>query len=113
MPPDRRPPKLEARLYRSRERPGAVTRQRLRPSARAARMVIRVFMWRGPCVVPASKAGRASSVSILSVICIVSGVALVSLGQQQSERRQTLEIVGGILIIIGLVLIGWNLPLFR
>lgn len=71
-------------------------------------MVIRVFMWGRPCVIPESKSGRASNVSILNIVCLISGVAFAHLGHHQSERRPALEWAGGILIIAGLVMAAFG-----
>jgi|GEM_PF-6803803 hypothetical protein len=49
----------------------------------------------------------------LSVICLVSGTVLAGMAPQRSVQQATLEGAGGGLIVLGLVIIGVGLPLFR
>ncbi len=49
----------------------------------------------------------------LSVLCLVSGTALAGLAPRRSVQQATLEGAGGGLIVLGLVIIGVGLPLFR
>ena len=65
------------------------------------------------------RAGRARvgcrdlAMTCLSVICLVSGTVLAGMAPQRSVQQATLEGAGGGLIVLGLVIIGVGLPLFR
>lgn len=50
---------------------------------------------------------------ILSVLCLVSGAVLAGSAPRRSVQRAALESTGGSLIVLGLVIIGAGLPLFR
>jgi hypothetical protein len=51
--------------------------------------------------------------TILSVICLVAGTGLAGMAPGRSVRQASLESAGGGLIVLGLVIIGAGLPLFR
>ncbi len=51
--------------------------------------------------------------TLLSVICLFSGAALAGLAPQRSVQQAALEGAGGGLIVLGLVIIGAGLPVFR
>ena len=50
--------------------------------------------------------------TILSVICLVTGATLAGIAPKRSVQQATLESAGGSLIVLGLVIIGAGLPLF-
>ena len=61
-----------------------------------------------------ARAGRRDpAMTCLSVICLVSGTALAGLAPRRSVQQAALEGAGGGLIVLGLVIIGVGLPLFR
>lgn len=51
--------------------------------------------------------------AFLSAICLFSGVTLAGMAPQRPVRQATFEGAGGGLIMLGLVIIGVGLPLFR
>lgn len=53
------------------------------------------------------------SVIILSLICLVSGCTLAGIAPKRPRQQALLESVGGCLIVLGLCLVGADLPLFR
>ncbi|MGH1574980.1 hypothetical protein ACRAWG_35495 [Methylobacterium sp. P31] len=50
---------------------------------------------------------------ILSLICLIAGVALATVAPKRPMQQAALESAGGGLIVLGLVTIGACLPLFR
>ena len=56
---------------------------------------------------------EASAMFVLSLMCLVSGVALAAAAPHRPERKAAFERVGGGLIVGGLCLLGAGLPLFR
>jgi hypothetical protein len=56
---------------------------------------------------------EALSVVILSPICLIAGVTLAAVAPKQPVQQVALESAGGGLIVLGLVVIGACLPLFR
>ncbi len=55
----------------------------------------------------------APAMTILSLFCLLSGAVLAGLAPRRSVQQATLESAGGGLIVLGLVIIGAGLPLFR
>jgi hypothetical protein len=51
--------------------------------------------------------------TILSLFCLLSGAVLAGLAPRRSVQQAALESAGGGLIVLGLVIIGAGLPLFR
>lgn len=51
--------------------------------------------------------------TVLSVICVVAGTVLAGMAPRRAVRQASLENAGGGLIVLGLVIIGAGLPLFR
>jgi hypothetical protein len=49
----------------------------------------------------------------ISVFCLVAGAALAGLAPRRAVQQAALESAGGGLIVLGLVMIGLGLPLFR
>jgi len=64
-----------------------------------------------PLRVSNSTAG-AAVMTILSVICLVTGATLAGIAPKRSVQQAALESAGGSLIVLGLVIIGAGLPLF-
>lgn len=56
---------------------------------------------------------EASTVCILSPICLIAGVTLAGLAPNRPNLQTMLESFGGSLIVLGLGLLGLCLPLFR
>ncbi len=50
---------------------------------------------------------------ILSLPCLILGVALASLALKRPEQQAAIETAAGSLLILGLVAIGFCLPVFR
>lgn len=50
---------------------------------------------------------------LLSAICLLLGVTLVSFASDANKRRALIETAAGCLVIFGLVLIGFCLPIHR
>ena len=50
---------------------------------------------------------------LLSLICLVLGATLAGIAPKRSVQQVALENAGGSLIVLGLVIIGAGLPLFR
>jgi hypothetical protein len=55
---------------------------------------------------------EAPVMTILSVLCLVTGATLAGIAPKRSVQQATLESAGGSLIVLGLVIIGAGLPLF-
>jgi len=55
----------------------------------------------------------APAMTILSLFCLLSGAVLAGLAPRRSVQQAALESAGGGLIVLGLVIIGAGLPLFR
>ncbi|MCJ2087564.1 hypothetical protein MKK88_16470 [Methylobacterium sp. E-005] len=51
--------------------------------------------------------------TLLSVICLFSGATLAGMAPRRAMQQATLEGAGGGLIVLGLVILGAGLPLFR
>ncbi|MDP4006243.1 hypothetical protein [Methylobacterium sp. NEAU K] len=51
--------------------------------------------------------------TFLSLICLLSGAVLAGIAPKRSVQQAALESAGGSLIVLGLVIIGAGLPLFR
>lgn len=51
--------------------------------------------------------------TLLSAFCLFSGTVLAGIAPQRSVQQARLESAGGGLIVLGLVIIGAGLPLFR
>jgi hypothetical protein len=51
--------------------------------------------------------------TILSLSCLLSGATLAGLAPRRAVQQAALESAGGGLIVLGLVIIGAGLPLFR
>lgn len=50
---------------------------------------------------------------ILSLICLIAGATLAAVAPKRPVQQATLESAGGGLIVLGLVVIGAFVPLFR
>jgi hypothetical protein len=55
----------------------------------------------------------APAMTILSLFCLLSGAVLAGLAPRRSVQQAALESAGGGLFVLGLVIIGAGLPLFR
>ncbi len=51
--------------------------------------------------------------SVLILTCLIAGLSLANSARYRSRRPDALEAAAGYLLIAGLFLIGFNLPLFR
>ena len=51
--------------------------------------------------------------TILSAVCLVAGAILAGIAPKRSVQQAALESAGGSLIVLGLVIIGADLSLFR
>lgn len=60
-----------------------------------------------------SLSAGAPAMTILSLFCLLSGAVLAGLAPRRSVQQAALESAGGGLIVLGLVIIGAGLPLFR
>ncbi|MGH1575513.1 hypothetical protein ACRAWG_38955 (plasmid) [Methylobacterium sp. P31] len=50
---------------------------------------------------------------ILSLICLIAGVTLAGIAPKRPIQQAMLESAGGSLIVLGLVIVGAALPIFR